>query len=239
MSSHFCVAGFALDCWHLSLPRTDIANQGVSVYQPSHFKQDDLDVLEALVRAHPFATVVSQSEDGLTADHLPMLVQRESGGRLRLEGHVARANPLWRNQRPVLAIFQGPQGYISPSWYAEKQRTGKVVPTWDYTVVHCHGSLIAREDPQSVLATVRALTSRHEAARPQPWSIDDAPAEYLEQLARAIVAIEIPVQRIEGKWKVSQNRPVDDRSGVADGLEAEGSANARAMAALVRDFGSR
>lgn len=209
------------------------------MYQPSHFRQNDLDVMEALIRAHPFATVVSQSEGMLTADHMPMLVQREAGGQLRLEGHVARANPLWQVQGPVLVIFQGPQEYISPSWYAEKPRSGKVVPTWNYTVVHCHGTLVAREDPQSILATVRALTDRHEAARPHPWKVDDAPADYLEKLTRAIVAIEIPVQTIEGKWKVSQNRPADDRAGIVTGLSAEPDAAARSMAALVRDFGAR
>jgi len=205
------------------------------MYLPPHFAQNDAAALHALMREHPLAALVSSGPDGLTADHLPLEFDPGAGTHGILYGHVARANPLWRTAAgaPVLAIFRGPQAYVSPSWYPGKAATHKVVPTWNYTVVHAHGLLEAVDDAPWLRTLVGRLTDRHEAPQPDPWSVGDAPAEYVQQMLRAIVGIRIPVTRLLGKWKVSQNRSEADRRGVADGLAA-GSGEPRAMAALVR-----
>jgi transcriptional regulator len=199
------------------------------MYQPAHFQQSDPAVWQALVREQPFATLVTPAGAGFTADHLPLEYDAASNV---LQGHVARANPLWReaNGRDVLTIFQGPHAYITPSWYAAKQEHGKVVPTWNYAVVHLHGRLEAIDDAPWLRGFVERLTARHEAGRAQPWGVDDAPADYIEQMLKAIVGIRIQVTRVEAKWKVSQNRSAADRAGVARGL-AQGADGA--MARLV------
>ena len=209
------------------------------MYLPPHFEQHDPAALHALMREHPLAALVSSGPDGPTADHLPLQFDATAGEHGTLLGHVARANPLWRVAagQPVLALFRGPQAYVSPSWYPAKAATHKVVPTWNYAVVHAHGVLEAVDDAPWLRRLVGRLTEQHEAARPAPWSVDDAPADYVQQLLRAIVGIRIPVVRLVGKWKVSQNRSAADRLGVADGL-AQGPADAREMAALVRDGGT-
>ncbi|MED5621366.1 FMN-binding negative transcriptional regulator [Ideonella sp. BN130291] len=209
------------------------------MYQPRHFVQDDPTELQALMQAHPLATLVRQAPDGsLSADHIPLLYDAADGEHGTLRGHVARANPLWQELAagaPVLAIFQGPQAYVSPAWYASKREHGKVVPTWNYAVVHAHGRFHAKDDPVWLRAFLQRLTARHEGPRAEPWQIDDAPADFTAQLLGAIVGIEIPLLRLEGKWKVSQNRPAADREGVTQGLLAEGSdAGTAAMAQLVR-----
>ena len=200
------------------------------MYLPPHFEQHDPAALHALMREHPLAALVSLGEDGLTADHLPLEFDATAGEHGTLFGHVARANPLWRVAAgaPVLAVFGGPQAYVSPSWYPSKAATHKVVPTWNYTVVHAHGVLEAVEDAPWLRALVGRLTDHFEAPRPTPWAVADAPADYVQQMLRAIVGIRIPVTRLIGKWKVSQNRSEADRLGVADGLGAD------PMAALVR-----
>jgi transcriptional regulator len=154
-----------------------------------------------------------------------------------LRGHVARANPLWREAagHDVLAVFSGPQAYITPSWYPTKAATAKVVPTWNYAVVHAHGPLRAIEDAPWLHALVRDLTQRHEASRAHPWQVSDAPDDYVQQMLRAIVGIEIPLTALIGKWKVTQNRSEADRLGVVAGLTGEAGENAAAMAALVKD----
>lgn len=195
------------------------------MYLPTHFVQADAAVWQALVRAQPFATLVTPAGAGFTADHLPFEYDAQAG---LLQGHVARANPLWReaNGRDVLAIFHGPQAYITPSWYAAKQEHGKVVPTWNYAVVHLHGRLEAIDDAAWLRGFVERLTQRHEAARTQPWAVSDAPADYIEQMLKAIVGIRIAVTRVEAKWKASQNRSVADRAGIVQGSDG-------AIAALV------
>jgi transcriptional regulator len=200
------------------------------MYLPPHFEQRDPAALHALMREHPLAALVSLGEDGLTADHLPLEFDATAGEHGTLFGHVARANPLWRVAAgaPVLAVFGGPQAYVSPSWYPSKAVTHKVVPTWNYTVVHAHGVLEAVQDAHWLRALVGRLTDHHEARRPAPWAVDDAPVDYVQQMLRAIVGIRIPLTRLIGKWKVSQNRSETDRLGVAEGLGAD------AMAALVR-----
>lgn len=201
------------------------------MYRPSHFEQHDAAALQALMREHPLATLVTQQNGGITADAIPLNYDAASH---TLRGHVARANPLWRAAagQPVLAVFNGPQAYITPSWYPSKAATHKVVPTWNYTVVHAHGVLRAVEDAPWLHALVTSLTDHHEAPRAAPWAVADAPDDYVQQMLRAIVGIEIPVDRLIGKWKISQNRSDADRLGVAAGL-AEGAAQAQAMAALV------
>lgn len=197
------------------------------MYTPHHFSETRLPVLQALMAAHPLGTLVTHGEAGLGADHLPFEYGAPSAtapfGTLR--AHVARANPLWHlapsarlaeDQGPeVMVVFQGPHGYISPSLYEEKAASGKVVPTWNYAVVHGHGRLRAVDDPLWLLALLERLTARHEAGRARPWAVADAPPAYIEALLRAIVGIEIVLTRLEGKWKLSQNRPAADQVAVA------------------------
>jgi transcriptional regulator len=201
------------------------------MYAPSHFEETRLDVLHALVAAHPLGTLVTHGPEGLGADHIPFEIAAPSAeapfGTLR--AHVARANPLWRQAgADVLAVFQGPAAYVSPSLYAEKPVSGKVVPTYNYAVVHAHGVLRAIEDPDWILALLGRLTAHHEAPRAAPWAVADAPPEFIDTLLRAIVGIEVPIGRLQGKWKLSQNRPPADRAAVAADTGA-------ALAALMRE----
>ncbi|MCU0868330.1 MAG: FMN-binding negative transcriptional regulator [Burkholderiales bacterium] len=205
------------------------------LYNPSHFVQSDPDAQRQLIAAHPLATLVIHAAAGLEAHHIPLHAippATEVGDdRWRLRGHVARANPLWRDIGdgcPALAVFHGPQGYVTPSWYASKARDGKVVPTWNYAVVHAHGRLTAHDDPRWVHALVTRLTDQAEAPRPAPWAVTDAPSPYVEQMLRALVGIELRVERFEGKWKLSQNRSQDDRDGVVRGLADPGDPHAQA-----------
>lgn len=200
------------------------------MYLPRHFEQTDRAALVALMREHPLATLVATGPDGATADLLPLEYDAAVGTLGTLRGHVARANPLWqRAGTPVLAVFHGPQAYVSPGWYPSKQAHGKVVPTWNYTMVQARGVLRAVEDAPWLRELVGRLTDHHEAVRPAPWAVDDAPDDYVQQMLRAIVGIEIELTALQGKWKVSQNRADDDRAGVAAGLGAAHPA----MAALV------
>jgi transcriptional regulator len=208
------------------------------MYLPKHFEQTDAAAMARLLGAHPLATVAWQSADGLTAEHLPLIWEQGEGegshGTLR--GHVARANPVWRQAAgsQVLAVFQGPQAYITPSWYPSKAETAKVVPTWNYAVVHVRGRLRVTEDAAWLRALVGRLTDTHEAAFAKRWQVDDAPTDYVQQMLRAIVGIEIEIATLQGKWKVSQNRSASDRAGVAAGLDSIASGQSSAMAALVR-----
>ncbi len=208
------------------------------MYLPKHFEQTDAAAVARLLAAHPLATLAWQSPDGLTAEHLPLLLDQgaDDGEHGTLRGHVARANPVWREAAgvPVLAVFEGAQAYITPSWYPSKAETGKVVPTWNYAVVHVQGTLRVIEDAAWLRTLVGRLTDTHEAARAQRWRVEDAPDGYLQSMLAAIVGIEIPISRIQGKWKVSQNRSAADRAGVAEGLDAQTADDARHMAALVR-----
>jgi len=206
------------------------------MYRVDAFREERIDVLHALMRSHRLATLVTVAEGVPEANHLPLLIDADPAPRGTLRGHVARANPLWRQAgdgREVLAIFQGPQAYVTPSWYPSKRETGKVVPTWNYAVVHAFGPLIVRDDRDWLRGLVTRLTAQQEAGLPQPWQVDDAPADYIERMISAIVGIEIPVTRLEGKWKVSQNRLDADRAGVAEGLSRQSDPQAQAMAALV------
>jgi transcriptional regulator len=210
------------------------------MYMPSHFAETRTEVMHQLVRDHPLAVLVTHTADGLDANHVPMEIDPKPAPFGTLRGHVSRANPMWKlaaaspsSAIDALAIFQGPDGYISPAWYETKRETGKVVPTWNYAVVHAHGRLRAIDDPVWLRALVERLTVRHEAGLPAPWQVTDAPADYVEAMVRGIVGIELSITRLVGKWKVSQNRSEPDRAGVARGLRELGGAEAEAMAELV------
>ena len=191
------------------------------MYQPAHFVEQDADTLLALMKAHPLATLVRTGAE-LAADILPLEVERV-GETWRVTGHVARGNPLWREAdgQSVLLLFQGPQAYVSPNWYPSKSQHGKAVPTWNYTMVQVHGTLRATQDPEWLRAFVTRLTERHEGGRAVPWHVSDAPPDYIDAMLKAIVGIEIEVTRVEGKFKLSQNRDAADRTGVVLGLEAD------------------
>lgn len=206
-------------------------------YLPPHFEETDTATLHALVRAYPLAIWIVQYQGELLVNHIPFLLDAERGKHGTLVGHVARANPVWQALAagaPSVAVFTGPQAYISPNWYPGKHAHGKAVPTWNYATVHAHGVPQAFDDPQRVLDVVIRLTQAHEAGQALPWQVSDAPADYIANMLKAIVAIEIPVQRWVGKWKVSQNRPAADQQGVVAGLNGLGTPAATAMAALVR-----
>jgi transcriptional regulator len=207
------------------------------MYLPKHFEETRIEVLHELIRAHPLGALVTLTPSGLDANHIPFEVDPDPAPFGTLRGHVARANPLWRDFLPdveALAIFQGPATYISPAWYPTKAETAKVVPTWNYAVVHAHGVLRVIDDRVWLRGFVEKLTNRHEAERRDPWKVTDAPADYIEKQLGAIIGLEIPITRLIGKWKVSQNRPPQDRAGVVEGLVHAGEPSAAAMADLVR-----
>jgi transcriptional regulator len=207
------------------------------MYLPKHFEETRVPVLHDLIRAHPLAALVVLTASGLDANHIPFEIDPDPAPFGTLRGHVARANPLARGlsgDAEALAIFQGPDEYISPSWYATKQETARVVPTWNYAVVHAHGPLRIIDDAAWLRGFVDTLTNRHERGRADPWKVSDAPADYVDAMVKAIVGIEIPLTRLVGKWKVSQNRPEPDRAGVVDALMRDGRESASAMARLVR-----
>jgi transcriptional regulator len=206
------------------------------VYIPKHNEETRIEVIDRLIRSHPLATLVTMGTSGLFATHLPMVLHREDDQHATLRGHVSRANRQWREFSPdiqALAIFFGPAHYITPNWYPEKAATGKVVPTWNYAVVHAYGSLRAIEDPEWLLTHLDSLTHTHEASSAIPWKVSDAPAGYIEAVARGIVGIELPIARLEGKWKVSQNQNEQTRSSVAHGLEELATESSLAMRGLV------
>ncbi len=206
------------------------------MYLPAQFGESRTDLLHALMRTRPLATLVTTCASGLVANHVPVQTLAEPKPLGSMRGHIARANPLWREYpegREALAIFQGPDAYISPSLYPSKKQTGEVVPTWDYAVVHAHGTLKFINDPAWLHDFVAGLTATHEAARPQPWSIGDAPREYIEKMLGMIVGFEFSISKLTGKWKVSQNRPAADQAGVVQGLQSAGDADSREIAAML------
>ena len=179
------------------------------------------------------------TRSGLVANHIPFEVDSDPAPFGKLRGHIARANSLWRDFTPeveALVIFQGPDTYISPSWYPTKNVSGEVVPTWNYAVVHAHGPLRIIDDATWLREFVTKLTNRYEAGRSDPWQVTDAPSDFIEKQLGAIVGIEIPITRMLGKWKVSQNRLPQDRDGAVEGLSQEGGDSAAAMADLVRKY---
>lgn len=207
------------------------------MYNPSHFQETRLDVLHGLIRQQPLSTLVTMTADGLVANHIPLYLRVDAAGQATLVGHVARANPIWKDcdaHIAALAIFQGPHKYITPRAYATKVEHGKVVPTWNYVTVHARGPLQVQQDPAWIRAQLQDLVTQQEAPAAQPWAVDDAPREYTDTMIRALVGISIPIVDISGKWKVSQNQPAVNQASLLQALRAEGTADAEAMASLIQ-----
>lgn len=207
------------------------------MYQPALFREDRIEVQHGLIRAHPLGLLVTAGPAGLVANPIPFLVDAGASERGTLRCHLARANPQWRElagAEECLVVFQGPQDYVTPSWYATKREHGKVVPTWNYATVHAWGRPQVIEDAAWLRRQLDDLTLLREGARPAPWAVEDAPSDFIAAQVRGIVGVEIPIGRIEGKWKVSQNRPEPDRAGVLAGYREAGET---AMATLVAERG--
>jgi transcriptional regulator len=212
------------------------------MYVPQAFEETRVEVLHALLREHPLAALVTRTAAGLDANHLPLLLDPEPAPLGTLRGHVALGNPLWHDFDPAteaLALFGGPQAYVTPSWYPSKHENGKAVPTWNYVAVHARGELHVHRDPEWLHAHLEHLVAVHEAGFARPWSLSDAPAEFIDGLLRGIVGVELPIRTLTGKWKVSQNRSDGDRAGVMAGLNALQGHEAHAVATLVAEHRRR
>jgi transcriptional regulator len=193
------------------------------VYIPPLFSEDRIDVLHDAIRRTGLATLVTLTAEGLIASHVPMLLDPDPAPYGTLIGHVARPNPQARGAiGEALAIFQGPEAYITPSWYATKRATGKVVPTWNYVAIHAYGTVEFFADRERLRDVVTRLTQREETPRAEPWAVTDAPADFIDGMLKGIVGFALPITRLEGKWKMSQNRPAEDRAGVVTGLQVDG-----------------
>lgn len=210
------------------------------MYCPVPFIEDRPDVLRDLIDQYPLATIVASTGAGLVANHIPLLYVDAEGTPGKLIGHTARNNPLWRTSpnAEVLLIFNGPSAYISPNWYASKRESARVVPTWNYAVVHVYATLRAIHEPDALLRMLSRLTDRHEAGQSHPWRVDDAPAEFTQALLEHIVGLEFRISRIEGKFKMSQNQAEDNQRSIAVGLDEAGGEGTKATAMLVRRYGS-
>ncbi|HWT69535.1 MAG TPA: FMN-binding negative transcriptional regulator [Pseudomonas sp.] len=207
------------------------------MYTPRAFAIDELSQLHELILATRLAILVTQGEHGLQASHVPVLLHREQGPNGTLYGHLAKANPQWKDLRDgaeALLIFPGADAYVSPSLYPSKAEHGKVVPTWNYVAVHAYGRAETFSDGGRLLDIVSTLTDRHEANRAQPWKVADAPADYIDGMLKAIVGFAIPIERLEGKRKLSQNRNPADIAGVREGLAASPDVHDQALAHLMR-----
>lgn len=205
------------------------------MYVPPAFREDDIERIRAIISAARLAHLVTATADGPVITPLPLLLDETEGGNGVLYGHVAKGNPHWRAQGlgESVAVFMGPDAYVTPSWYATKQETGKVVPTWNYVTVHAHGAVEFFDDTERLMDVVTRLTKLHEGARARPWAVGDAPPDYLAAQLRGIVGLRMPVTRFEGKVKMSQNRSEPDRRGVATGLAESDRPSERAAAKLV------
>ena len=206
------------------------------MHTPKINAENDISTLHRFIRDNPLCALVTQTEHGMVASHIPMVLHTENGGLGVLRGHVARANTQWKDfigSQECLGIFTGPQHYVSASWYPSKAIHGREVPTWNYVAVHAYGTLRAVEDPAWLLEHLRTLTDANEVIAEVPWKVADAPADFISKLSRGIVGLELPIARFEGKWKVSQNRSDDDASAVAEGLRGLGTPAAAVMGELV------
>ncbi|MDO9162082.1 MAG: FMN-binding negative transcriptional regulator [Methylococcaceae bacterium] len=203
------------------------------MYIPKPFDEPRIDVMQALIRDYPLATLVTLSADGLNANHIPLHLVVDGGSPFgTLRGHVVRSNPMWGDfdqQTEILTVFQAANAYISPSRYVTKQQTGKVVPTWNYAAVHAYGTMRVIDDAAWIRNQLETLTAEHEAAFPKPWAVSDAPHDFTEKLIEQIIGIEITVTRLSGKWKVSQNQPAENQIGVINGLNECGKVEAAAL----------
>lgn len=205
------------------------------MYQPDHFRVDDVAPMHALMRARPFAALISNGASGLYATHLPTVL-KDGGTHGALEFHLARANPHWKDLAAcdeALMIFQGPDGYITPNWYPSKAETQKAVPTWNYAAVHAYGRPEMIKDKDALRGHVAELTDQQEKTEAMPWALSDAPESYIDVMLRGIVGFRFVITRLEGKWKMSQNREMRDRDGVVSGLTQRATGEDLEIAALV------
>jgi transcriptional regulator len=207
------------------------------MYCPTLFREERLEALHAFIRGRPLGLLISQGSTGLLANLLPFVLKSGAGERGVLQAHMARANPQWRelDEQKVLVVFRGPDAYVSPTLYVTKKQTGKVVPTWNYAMVQARGTARLRDLSDWLTPQLNALTAGREAGRPEPWSVADAPPDYIEAHKKAIVVLEIEIAELDGKWKVSQNQPEANRRSVVEGFSADEST--REMAELVRTYG--
>lgn len=206
------------------------------MYVSKHHQLKEPEAILALIESHPLGAWVCQSKDGLVANHIPFFLDRTRGPHGTLIGHVARANTVWRQlfaDTPSVVMFQGAQSYITPGWYPGKAEHGKVVPTWNYTVAHVHGTAQVIEDPNWMLDMLNRLTNAQESRQARPWRVSDAPADFIEKLMRGIVGIEIPIDRLEGKLKASQDEDLQDRQATVKGLQSMLGDQSHSMAGLV------
>lgn len=206
------------------------------MFTPPAFQRDELPVLHGHIEAHGFATLVTLGRHGLIASHIPILIDKDVEPYGRLRGHFSRANPQWRDidpEIPALAIFHGPNAYVSPNWYASKREHGKVVPTWNYTAVHASGVLNVTEDADVLAGIVDDLSEKYEQQFPQPWRTSDAPADFIRGRLKGIVGFEMAITKLEGKWKMSQDRSQADRRGVIEGLASSDREICRDVAAIM------
>jgi transcriptional regulator len=208
------------------------------MYIPRHNEEKRVSEMHSLIVSRPLGTLITLGASGLFASHIPMILEDDGSRFGVLKGHISRANTQWRDFVPTvdaLAIFAGHQHYITPTWYPGTKEHGKVVPTWNYVVVHAYGPLKVIQDDHWLLTNVEKLTNIHEAASPIPWKVSDAPKDFIESQLKGIVGLELPIQRLEGKWKVSQNRTERERNGVVDGLARLNTPDSLAMKALVEE----
>jgi transcriptional regulator len=206
------------------------------VYLPQHFVESDTAAMHQVIRNFPLGTLVTLGSDGLAANHIPFVLDPRAGEHGRLLGHVARNNPVWRDHDPgqeALVVFQSVEAYITPNWYATKRETHEVVPTWNYAVVHVYGRIIVHDDVKWIRVQAGMLTKQQEAFQPTPWKMADAPPAYTTAMLEQIVGIELPIARLVGKFKASQNRREIDQEGAIDGLRATGEPGNVAMAELM------
>jgi transcriptional regulator len=213
------------------------------MYVPNHFKEDRVPELHAEIRRIAVGTLITNSADGMEASHIPMLIDPEPTPYGTLRGHIARGNGQWKRAASggeALVTFLGPDAYVTPNWFPSKRETGKVVPTWNYIAIHAYGPLHFFEDKAPLLDIVTRLTQTHEGKRlgknPGPWAVTDAPADYIDAMLKAIVGFELPIARLEGKWKLSQNKSAADIAGIRDGLAAEPDEDAAALARAMSDI---
>jgi transcriptional regulator len=208
------------------------------MYIPRHNEEKRVSVMHSLIVSRPLGTLVTLGASGLFASHIPMILEDDGSQFGVLKGHISRANTQWRDFVPTveaLAIFAGHQHYISPNWYPGTKEHGREVPTWNYVVVHAYGPLTVIQDHDWLLTNVEKLTNNHEAASPNPWKVSDAPEDFIKSQLNGIVGLELPIRRLEGKWKVSQNRSERERNGVVDGLSRLNTPESLAMKALVEE----
>ena len=202
----------------------------------NQFKETDIDILQELIKSNSLGTWITSKEDELEVNHIPFILDEAQGKYGVLRGHVSIANPVWKSlptAKQSIVVFQGPQAYITPSWYASKQEHGKVVPTWNYVVVHAHGRPSAIRDEAWLLDHLSALTDYYESTQAQPWKVSDAPENYINKMQKAIVGIEIPIESLVGTWKTSQNKNQPDKAGIIEGLRASDDSESLEMASHV------